>query len=67
VPGVGEQGGSLVDVAKYGMNKKCGLLVNSSRGILYSDNSMRFADAARTKAMQLQKQMESLLLEANLI
>lgn len=67
VPGVGEQGGSLVDVAKYGMNNKCGLLVNSSRGILYSDNSMRFADAARTKAMQLQKQMETLLQEANLI
>ncbi|MDD2197041.1 MAG: orotidine-5'-phosphate decarboxylase [Bacteroidales bacterium] len=67
VPGVGEQGGSLADVAKYGMNKQCGLLVNSSRGILYADNSMRFADAARAKAMQLQKQMKTLLDEANLI
>ncbi|HCY00803.1 MAG TPA: orotidine-5'-phosphate decarboxylase [Bacteroidales bacterium] len=67
VPGVGEQGGSLADVAKYGMNKQCGLLVNSSRGILYADNSMRFADAARAKAMQLQKQMKPLLAEANLI
>lgn len=67
VPGVGEQGGSLADVAKYGMNKKCGLIVNSARGILYSDNSMRFAGAARTKAMLLQKEMEKLLLNAGLI
>lgn len=67
VPGVGEQGGSLADVAKYGMNNQCGLLVNSSRGILYSDNSMRFADAAGAKAMLLQRQMETLLAEANLI
>lgn len=67
VPGVGEQGGSLADVAKYGMNKQCGLIVNSSRGILYSDNSMQFADAARAKAMLLQKQMETLLAEANLV
>jgi len=67
VPGVGEQGGSLKDVAKYGMNKQCGLLVNSSRGILYSDNSMRFAGAARTKAMLLQNEMETLLKEHKLI
>jgi len=67
VPGVGEQGGSLKDVAKHGMNKQCGLLVNSSRGILYSDNSMRFAGAARTKAMLLQNEMETLLKEHKLI
>ena len=67
VPGVGEQGGSLKDVAKHGMNKHCGLLVNSSRGILYSDNSMRFAGAARTKAMLLQNEMETLLKEHKLI
>jgi orotidine-5'-phosphate decarboxylase len=67
VPGVGEQGGSLADVAKNGMNKQCGLLVNSARGILYSDNSMRFAGAARTKAMLLQKEMETLLKEAGLV
>jgi orotidine-5'-phosphate decarboxylase len=67
VPGVGEQGGSLADVAKYGMNKQCGLLVNSARGILYSDNSMRFAGAARTKAMLLQKEMEGLLQAAGIL
>ena len=67
VPGVGEQGGSLADVAKYGMNRQCGLLVNSARGILYSDNSMRFAGAARTKAMLLQKEMEGLLQAAGIL
>jgi orotidine-5'-phosphate decarboxylase len=67
VPGVGEQGGSLADVAKYGLNSQCGLLVNSARGILYSDHSMRFAGAARTKAMLLQKEMEGLLKGAGLI
>jgi orotidine-5'-phosphate decarboxylase len=67
VPGVGEQGGSLADVAKYGMNKQCGLLVNSARGILYTDQSMRFAGAARAKAMLLQKEMEALLKDAGLI
>ena len=58
IPGVGEQGGSLANVAKYGINNQCGLLVNSSRGIIYADRSMRFAGAARTKAMLLQKEME---------
>lgn len=67
VPGVGEQGGSLADVAKFGMNSKCGLLVNSARGILYTDQSMRFAGAARAKAMLLQKEMETHLKNAGLI
>lgn len=67
IPGVGEQGGSLADVAKYGMNKQCGLLVNSARGILYCDQSMRFAGAVRTKAMLLQKEMELHLKNAGLI
>ncbi|MFP4557710.1 MAG: orotidine-5'-phosphate decarboxylase [Bacteroidales bacterium] len=67
VPGVGEQGGNLANVAKFGMNSKCGLLVNSSRGIIYADRSMRFAGAAKTKAMILQKEMEVLLKEANLL
>lgn len=67
VPGVGEQGGSLSLVAKNGMNHRCGLLVNSSRGIIYADNSMRFTGAARAAAMLLQKDMEALLAEANLI
>ncbi|RPH32994.1 MAG: orotidine-5'-phosphate decarboxylase [Bacteroidales bacterium] len=64
VPGVGEQGGSLKEVAKYGLNSKCGLLVNSSRGIIYADSTERFADAAKQKAMQLQKEMEQILVTA---
>ena len=67
IPGVGEQGGKLEEVARYGLNKQCGLLVNSSRGILYSDISMRFAGAARAKAMLMQTQMERILLDAGLI
>jgi len=67
VPGVGEQGGSLKDVAKYGLNSKCGLLVNSSRGIIYADNSERFADVAGQKAMQLQKEMEEILTASGLL
>ena len=67
VPGVGEQGGNLANVAKYGMNSKCGLIINSSRGIIYADRSMRFAGAAKIKAMALQKEMERLLKEASLI
>lgn len=67
VPGVGEQGGSLQDVAKFGLNSKCGLLVNSSRGIIYAENTEFFADAARKKANQLQKEMEQVLLTAGLI
>lgn len=61
VPGVGAQGGSLDDVAKFGMNKECGLLVNSSRGIIYATNGADFADAARKEAQVLQKEMERLL------
>jgi orotidine-5'-phosphate decarboxylase len=67
VPGVGEQGGSLKDVASYGLNSKCGLLVNSSRGIIYADKTERFAEAARKKALQLQKEMERILLSAGLL
>jgi len=61
VPGVGAQGGSLSDVCKYGMNKDCGLLVNSSRGIIYAGNDENFADAARDSALQIQKEMAILL------
>ncbi|MBE9467192.1 MAG: orotidine-5'-phosphate decarboxylase [Bacteroidetes bacterium] len=63
VPGVGAQGGSLSEVAKYGMNKKCGLLVNSSRSILYADNSANFAKYSREKASELKSEMEELLQE----
>jgi orotidine-5'-phosphate decarboxylase len=57
VPGVGAQGGSLQEVCKYGMTKDCGLLVNSSRGIIYASNGEDFADVAAQKAKELQQQM----------
>jgi orotidine-5'-phosphate decarboxylase len=57
VPGVGAQGGSLEEVCKYGMNKDCGLLVNSSRGIIYASNGTDFEKAAATAAEELQKKM----------
>lgn len=61
VPGVGAQGGSLEEVCKYGMTKDCGLLVNSSRGIIYADSTENFATAAGQKAKELQQQMSALL------
>lgn len=61
VPGVGEQGGSLAEVAKYGMNKLCGLLVNSSRGIIYADSSDKFDIVAAEKAKELQEEMKELM------
>ncbi len=57
VPGVGAQGGSLEEVCKYGMTKDCGLLVNSSRGIIYASQGEDFAEVAAKKAQELQKQM----------
>ena len=57
VPGVGAQGGSLQEVCKYGMTKDCGLLVNSSRGIIYASNGEDFADVAGQKARELQQEM----------
>lgn len=61
VPGVGAQGGSLEEVVKYGKNDQIGLLINSSRGIIYASNATDFADAARTKALALQQQMAELI------
>ena len=63
VPGVGAQGGSLSEVCKYGMNKNCGLLVNSSRAIIYSGNDKNFAEMARNSALKIQKEMSILLQE----
>lgn len=57
VPGVGAQGGSLEEVCKYGMTKDCGLIVNSSRGIIYAGKGHDFADAARRAAQEVQQQM----------
>ena len=67
VPGVGAQGGSLEQVAKYGMTKDCGLLVNSSRGIIYASHDDNFAHAARIKAQELQIEMALELTKANII
>ena len=61
VPGVGAQGGSLEEVCEYGMTDECGLIVNSSRGIIYADSSEVFAEVAGEKAQELQKQMSSIL------
>ena len=61
VPGVGAQGGSLEEVAKYGMNSHCGLIVNSSRGIIFADKTENFAVRAREEAVKLQQQMAELL------
>lgn len=61
VPGVGAQGGSLAEVCKYGMTADCGLLVNSSRGIIYADSTPCFAEAAAAAAKKLQEEMAVLL------
>jgi len=61
VPGVGEQGGCLADVVKYGMNDTCGLLVNSSRQILYAGQGLDFAVKAHQEALKVQQEMDSYL------
>lgn len=61
VPGVGAQGGSLKEVAEYGMNDMCGLLVNSSRAIIYADKTEAFAEAAATEARKVQQEMAGYL------
>ncbi len=67
VPGVGAQGGSLDEVCKYGMNKDCGLLVNSSRNIIYASSGIDFAEKASAEAKKMQGEMEQLLLEKGII
>ncbi len=61
VPGVGAQGGTTEDVAKYGMNSKCGLLVNMSRGIIFADRSENFAKVAHEKAKEAAEEMSKIL------
>ncbi|MBC35874.1 MAG: orotidine-5'-phosphate decarboxylase [Bacteroidetes bacterium] len=61
VPGVGAQGGSLEEVAKYGLSRDCGLLVNSSRGIIFKSQEADFADVAKVEAKKLQEQMAEVL------
>ncbi len=63
IPGVGAQGGSLKEVASFGMNDRCGLLVNSSRAIIFADNTEKFAATAGEKAQEMQAEMAVLLKE----
>lgn len=65
VPGVGAQGGSLEDVARYGWNEDCGLLVNASRSIIYAANTPDFAAEARKEAQKLQEEMAQILTAKN--
>ena len=67
VPGVGAQGGSLEEVCKYGMMKDCGLLVNSSRGIIYASSDDHYAEIAGNKARELQQQMAEELKKVGII
>jgi orotidine-5'-phosphate decarboxylase len=61
IPGVGAQGGDLGEVSEFGLNRRCGLIVNSSRAIIYADSSTRFAEVAREKALEVQSAMKALL------
>lgn len=67
VPGIGAQGGSLEEVCRYGMTPQCGLIVNSSRAIIYADKSEAFAQAAKNEAEKVQKQMAEQLKAAHII
>jgi len=67
VPGVGAQGGSLEEVAKYGMNHSCGLLVNSSRAIIFADGTSDFDKIAGEKAREMQTEMQKYLAQKKLI
>ena len=67
VPGVGAQGGSLADVCEFGLNGQCGLLVNSSRGIIYAGKGEDFAEKARAEALKLQQEMQNILEKASLV
>lgn len=67
IPGVGAQGGSLKDVAEFGLNDTCGLLVNSSRGIIFASQENDFAEVAKLEAQKIQLEMEQLLKSKKLI
>lgn len=67
VPGVGAQGGSLAEVAENGMNQQCGLLVNSSRGIIYASNKQDFAKVAGERAREIQEEMADIIKLHNLV
>ena len=67
VPGVGSQNGSLEDVARFGLNSQCGLLVNASRSIIYADSTEAFANTAGAEAEQLRRQMADILIKNKLV
>jgi orotidine-5'-phosphate decarboxylase len=67
VPGVGAQGGSLAEVAHNGLNAQCGLLVNSSRGIIFAGDGRDFAQKARIAANKIQQEMAVLLSEKGIV
>jgi len=67
VPGVGAQGGDMAQVAHYGMNEQCGLIVNSSRSIIYAGSDANFASDARSAAQAYQSQMQAILIERGLV
>ncbi len=67
VPGIGAQGGSLSEVCIYGINKSCGLIVNSSRAIIYADKTENFAQAAKEEARRVQSEMAAELAKAGIV
>jgi orotidine-5'-phosphate decarboxylase len=67
VPGVGAQGGSLQEVAKYGLTAECGLLVNSSRNIIYASKETDFAEKAKEEALKIQAEMKEILITAGIL
>ena len=67
IPGIGAQGGSLKNISNLGFSKECGLLINSSRNIIYADSSIDFQDKIALEAQNIQMKMKSLLEEQNLI
>jgi len=67
VPGIGAQGGDLEEVARYGINAQCGLIINTSRAVIFADDSKNFATTANLKAAELQQQMETILRANKLI
>ena len=67
IPGIGAQGGDLAEVARYGLNKNAGLIVNSSRAIIFADSTEQFAAVAAAKAKEVQALMEGMLREASLL
>jgi orotidine-5'-phosphate decarboxylase len=67
IPGIGAQGGDLADIASNGLNSRCGLIVNSSRAIIYADSTENFTKAARDKAFDIQQQMSEVLKERGIV